>query len=187
MLSFERIIPKAAQQADDKPVLAAPFPLPEILCKGLAAEGLISGYVADARPATLDLTAPIAGWWIDRAKGLWFLRNAGSKSLILLSGNENNEVGGRMLLEARLKGVQRILFVGPDGSLTREINVENALLRQLGAAPVANPVNLLSYDDAFNEMYALVGDRLRLPHAAFAPERVLIITDSLQPGGAQRQ
>src|SRR5687768_2492311 len=98
MLSFERIIPRAAQEAQDQPVLAAPFPLPEILCKGLAAEGLISGYVADARPSTPDFTAPIAGWWIDRAKGLWFLRSAGSKSLILLCGEETNEIGGRMLL-----------------------------------------------------------------------------------------
>jgi glycosyltransferase involved in cell wall biosynthesis len=187
MLSFDQIIPRAAQAAQDKPILAAPFPLPEILCKGLAADGLISGYVADVRPAATDKDSFVAGWWIDRAKGIWFLRNAGSRSLILLSGNLGDEVGGRMLLEARLKGVQRILFIAPDGTLTREIDVEDALMKRLMAAPVANPVNLLSYDDVFDEMDALIGDRLRLTRTAFAAERVLIITDSLQPGGAQRQ
>ena len=36
-------------------------------------------------------------------------------------------------------------------------------------------------------MYALVGDRLRLPDHAFDPDLVLIYTPNLDAGGAQRQ
>jgi len=187
MLNFDQIIPLAAKAAKDKPIVAAPYPLPYVLCRALVNDGLISGFVADSRPEPGKRDTDIAGWWTDRQSGIWFLRNAPSRTMILLSGNAENDIGGRMLLEARLKGIQRILFIASDGSIAREVSIQESLMTRLTATPTTNAVNQLSYDDAFDEMYTVIGDRMRLPSSAFADDRILIVADSLQPGGAQRQ
>ena len=186
MLNFDQIIPRAAEAAKDKPILAAPYPLSRMLCRTLVREGVISGYVADTRPDG-DREPAVAGWWTDRRLGNWFLRNARSQTMIMLSGNAENELGGRLLLEARLKGIQRILLIGPDGSVAREIGTQVSLLERLAATATKNAINELSYDSAFDAMYDAIGDRMRLPPAAFCSDRILIVADSLQPGGAQRQ
>jgi glycosyltransferase involved in cell wall biosynthesis len=141
---------------------------------------VIGGYVAEVAPERQDPL--VAGWWVDRAASLWFLRRGPSRTILLLSVESDTALGGRMLLEARLKGFERILLVAPDGSISREIGVSSALSSQLGSA-----TNVPSYEDAFEEMYTLVGDRLRLADRAFDQERVLIYVGSLSAGGAERQ
>ena len=92
-----------------------------------------------------------------------------------------------MLLEARLKGICRICYVGSDGSIAGQIDVLTALLDRLDAAPLSNAIHRLSYDELFADIYTQVGDRFRLSSPAFAPDRILIICGSLQAGGAERQ
>lgn len=187
MLNFEQIIPLAARTAADKPIIAAPYALPEGICRSLAGAGLIGGYIAEDRPNTPPQDRFVAGWWTDRSRGNWFIRPSGARTMILLSGSPESDLGGRMLLEARLKGIQRILLIGGDGSISKEINVEGTLLERLSATPADNPLHRLSYEDLFEDMYALVGDRLRLPTSAFASDRVLLLIGSLEAGGAERQ
>jgi glycosyltransferase involved in cell wall biosynthesis len=187
MLNFHQIIAAAAQATGDKPLVAAPYPLPEGICHSFATAGLIGGYIIDERPNIHQLDPLVAGWWIDRSRGEWFIRRSAAKTMILLSGRPENEVGGRMLLEARLKGIQRILLVGENGSISKEISINAELLNLLDAAPVANPIHHLTYEGMLEDMYALIGDRLRLPPSAFARDRVLLLVGSLEAGGAERQ
>jgi glycosyltransferase involved in cell wall biosynthesis len=187
MLNFAEIILRAAQAAADRPVLAAPYPLSEILCRELTDKGFISGFVANSR-RNLDVQDPlIAGWWLDQAKGIWFLRGRHAQTLILLSGEVGHEIGGSMLLEARLKGIRRILLVSSDGSTTREVDVCGELLERLRCAPLPNPIYRLSYDSMFEDIYELMGDLVRLGPESFAGDRMLILIGSLRPGGAERQ
>src|SRR5262249_57079275 len=48
-------------------------------------------------------------------------------------------------------------------------------------------IGALSYEEAFDELFALMGDRLRLPASDFIADRVLLVAGSLGPGGAERQ
>jgi glycosyltransferase involved in cell wall biosynthesis len=187
MLDFDQIVLRAVRDAVDKPIVAAPYPLSNSLCHRLINDGIISGYVADNSPDP-DTVAPfIRGWWVDRREGIWFIRSSASHTLLLLSARAEDEISGRMLLEAGLKGIRRILFAAEDGSITRDIDVRAAILEKLQPAPVRNPIYRMSYEDMFEDMYALVGDRLRLPSSAFGSERILLITGSLDAGGAERQ
>jgi glycosyltransferase involved in cell wall biosynthesis len=181
------MIAAAARAAGDRPILAAPYPLSAIVCRKLAADGLIAGYVAEHAPDPPEPDPLIAGWWTDRTSGIWFLRPAASPTLLLLSAAADHELDGGLLLEASLKGVRRVLYVGADGSVVKEIDVVTALMRLLSSAAVANPVHQLNYDEMFAEIYTLIGDRLRLPPAAFVPGRILILIGSLGGGGAERQ
>ncbi len=187
MLNFNSMIRLAAQAAGDQPIVAAPYALPERLCRDLVGLGIISAYIANGPPDQDFRNSCIAGWWIDRASGAWFIRGAFHQTVIFLSAAPENEVGEAMLLEARLKGIRRLLFVGEDGSLAREIDVAAAPAGLLQSVAIANHVHKINYDDVFREIYTLVGERLRLPAADFVPDRMLIITGSLDVGGAERQ
>jgi glycosyltransferase involved in cell wall biosynthesis len=187
MLNFHQMISLAAQAVGDRPVVAAAYPIPKVICEGLATERMISGYVADTHPTPNSRESFIAGWWVDRREGVWFIRNSGAKTMILLSASPETELCGRMLLEARLKGIRRILYVGPDGSIVGQIDVVTALLDRLNAAPLSNPIHRSGYDELFADIYAHLGDRFRLSSSAFAPDRVLIMSGNLQAGGAERQ
>src|SRR5262245_2534792 len=107
MLNFDQIILLAAKALGDRPILAAPFPIPKVICHDLATKGIISGYIADAPPPTNSREPFIAGWWVDRRVDRCFILNSGAKTIMLLSGPET-EICGSMLLEARLKGIRRI-------------------------------------------------------------------------------
>ena len=183
MLNFDRIIPAAAKAAGDQPILAAPYPLPSVLCRDLSSNGTISGYIAETSKNLTDGDPLIAGWWIDRGEGIWFLRRRTSRTIILLGYQRDSDISGRMLLEARLKGCKRILLIGPDGSIEREIDAAAELLQRVGE----KSLHSATYEDAFEEMYELLGDRLRLPERTFDSERVVIVSGSLQAGGAERQ
>jgi glycosyltransferase involved in cell wall biosynthesis len=184
MLDFDRLISMAAKVAGDKPIAAAPYALPSVICRGLLFDGLISGYVADSSRDAVNKDPLIAGWWIDRSEGVWFLRRGLSRSIIFLSIQSDDEISGRMLLEARLKGFERVLVIAPDGSIAREINIASFLRSRLQSFPTKGGS---SYENAFDEMFTLLGNRLHFPERDFDPKRVLIYTGSLQAGGAERQ
>ena len=187
MLNLERMITSAAEAAGDKPIVAAPYPLPKVLCDDLISRGVISGYVADTTNNLAARDPHIAGWWVDHATGIWFLRRRKAHSIILLSVVSHGNVSGRMLLQARLKGWKHLLLVDPDGLIVRKINTASGLLRRLRSPAVGKDLYSTSYESAFEEMYSLVGDKLRLPDADFDPERVLIVAGTLRAGGAERQ
>src|SRR4051812_9487242 len=181
------MISEAACSAGDRPILAAPYPLSPVVCGTLAARGLIAGYIAERAPDTQEPKPLIAGWWTDRVAGLLFLRQAASPTMLMLSAAAHHQLSGGLLLEARLKGVRRILFIAGDGSIVKQIDVVSALVRMLQSVSLANPVHRATYDDLFADIYTLLGDRMRLPLDDFVPGRVLILIGSLGGGGAERQ
>src|SRR3954453_3475218 len=181
------MISAAACSAGDRPILAAPYPLSPVVCGALAAQGLIAGYIAERVPDTREPEPLIAGWWTDRTAGLLFLRQAASPTMLMLSAAAHHQLSGGLLLEARLKGVRRILFIAGDGSVVKEIDVVAALVRMLQSVSLANPVHQATYDDLFADIYALLGDRMRLPADDFVPGRILILIGNLGGGGAERQ
>jgi glycosyltransferase involved in cell wall biosynthesis len=187
MLNFDRIVLLAAKIAGDRPILAAPYPLPSVVCRNLATEGLISGYLSDSHHGVEKRDPFVAGWWVNSGDGVWFLRRGKSHTILLLSARDEAEISGRMLLEARLKGYERILLVSSDGSVLQSIDVNSILLSRLCSSSAPSALGPSKYEQAFEEMYGLLGDRLRLPQRAFRPECVLIYTGSLQAGGAERQ
>ena len=146
-------------------------------------QGLIAGYIAERAPDTQEPEPLIAGWWTDRAAGLMFLRQATSPTMLILSAAAHHQLSGGLLLEARLKGVRRILFVAADGSIVKQVDVVSALVRMLQSVSIADPVHRATYDDLFADIYTLIGDRMRLPSADFVPGRVLILIGSLGGGG----
>src|SRR3954447_16632698 len=129
MFNFDPMISAAARVAGDRPILAAPFPLSPVVCGALAAQGLIAGYIAESAPDTQEPEPLIAGWWINRVAGRMFLRQAASPTMLMLSAAAHHQLSGGLLLEARLKGVRRILFVTADGSIVKQVDVVSALLR----------------------------------------------------------
>ncbi|HZT87352.1 MAG TPA: glycosyltransferase [Stellaceae bacterium] len=187
MLNFRAMISAAALAAGDKPILAALYPLSPVLCSGLATEGIISGYVAEGNPPPREPNSTAAGWWMDRSAGSWFLRQASSPTMLLLGASPDYQIVGGLLLEARIKGVRRILYVAPDGSITREVDVAAALLQLLRLIDVEKPLSTPSHKLLYNDIYERLTERLRLPPAAFIPGRVLILIGNLAGGGAERQ
>src|SRR5947208_13029861 len=152
MINFQEIIMRAARNTGDKPILAAPYPLSNSLCRRVTDEGVVSGYVAENSPGP-DMGDPfIRGWWVDRREGIWFIRSCASHTLLLLSARADDDISGRMLLEAGFKGIRRILFVAEDGSITREIDVRASILEKLQAATARNLIYRLSYDDMFEDI-----------------------------------
>jgi glycosyltransferase involved in cell wall biosynthesis len=107
--------------------------------------------------------------------------------VILLGADADRELNASLLAEARRKGVQRILIVGNDGSVRREVDV-GAFAGRSRPAEARSPVDSgLSYEAAFEEIFAALRSRLRLPADSFVPNRVLHVVGSLGPGGAERQ
>ncbi|GEM_PF-1462505 len=187
MIEFEQVITAAAAAAGERPVVAAPYPLSEVVCRELARKGVIAGYIAERPPDPPEPDPLIAGWWIDRAAGLWFLRPAVTATLLMLSAGPGHDLDGVLLLEARLKGVRRILYVDAVGTIVREVEVVAALLRLLRPAPLETSIRRVGYDGLFAEIYELLSDGARLPSASFVPGRILLLIGSLGGGGAERQ
>jgi glycosyltransferase involved in cell wall biosynthesis len=188
LLNFDHIIRSIAKTTGEGAIVAAPYPLPDVTCRQLVSEGLIAGYVLVGRPAQDIYDPAIAGWWVDRAAGIWFIRRLPGRSvLILLSAGPGIPIGGALLLEARLKGIRRIICAGGDGSIVSDVDVEATLGARLNEEHLARPFHTLGYDDFFRDLYDLVGDRLRLPYHAHVSDRMLIVTGNLQAGGAERQ
>jgi glycosyltransferase involved in cell wall biosynthesis len=178
-----RTILAGTERAGEKAIVAAPYAIPERLWHQLAAQGLLAGYLAEAVPSLEHCDPLVAGWWINRAEGQWFLRTPRCNVLILLSAVDETALGGAMLLEARLKDIRRIICVNGAGIVTADVDVTSRLMRLLNATRA----KLETFECAFEEMGALLGDRLRLPPSDFNEKRVLLISGSLGTGGSERQ
>src|SRR5256885_9320323 len=146
MLNFAQLISRAATSAGDKPVLAAPYPLSKIICRELVSAGVIGGYVANERPGAGKFDLAISGWWIDRHKGSWFIRDTSAETIILLGGTSYSDVSTRMLLEARLKGLRRVLLLPGDGPRPRDLHVCRALPARVGSGTGTNPSHVVRDD-----------------------------------------
>lgn len=188
MLDFEAILRRAVRETGPAPLaVATPFDIPERVLRDLAAEGLLHGYIADAAPDRKLRDPLLAGWWVDRRAGSWFIQRSAPDTLVLLGAGPGHLVGGRMLLEARLKGVRRIVLIGDTGAILRDVDTETALIETLDRISDDQRIGATGYEAAFEELYAAAGDRLRLTADKFASDRVVLMIGSLGPGGAERQ
>ena len=102
---------------------------------------MIAGYIAERAPKAQEPEPLIAGWWTNRAAGQMFLRQATSPTMLILSAAAHHQLSGGLLLEARLKGVRRILFVAADGSIVKQVDVASALVRMLQSVSLADPMH----------------------------------------------
>jgi glycosyltransferase involved in cell wall biosynthesis len=198
MLDLDRMIQAGLAGAGaSAALLAAPFDLAEHRCRILVEAGQIAGYVADRAPTTDDVA--VVGWWMNRREKRWIIRESVARTIIFL-GSER-QVGEEMLAAARRSGVTTILLVAPDASGIRKLRLDVGpwrswpveIVRHLLGRPAgqrASPAgqgNDLSFESAFDDLYRLVDDRWRIPPSEIVPGRVLILTGSLGPGGAERQ
>jgi glycosyltransferase involved in cell wall biosynthesis len=187
VFDFEVMLRRSLQVVGQNDVaVAMPYDLPDRVCRDLIAEGLARSIVADhAAAATLDDTC--AGWWVDRPSGRLHLRLRRAKNLLIAGVHGDRRLHPGLLLEARLKGVQRIVSTDAAGNLIEDMDPASALHDCLDAMYTAPRVSDVSYEAAFDALYRLIGDRLRLPRRAFSPVRVALCLGSLGPGGAERQ
>src|SRR5262249_37504630 len=202
MLDLERMVRAGAAGAGGSPViLAAPYDLSETFCRTLAATGLIKGYVATEVPSAAGRDVPIAGWWTNRRGRRWVIQKGVAATIIFLGAS--GQVGGHMLLAAQRAGIRTILLVDRHENPVRKLHVRSTLarrsaaaiarklvrvgMRRRGAAEASTRCHDVSYENAFNDLYHLVRDRLRLSEAELIGRRVLIVSGSLGPGGAERQ
>ncbi len=188
MLDLEATIRRAVREAATTPVtVAAPFDAPEQVLRDLASRGIIQGYVADGGTERGPQDPLVAGWWVDRREGVWCLKRLGPSTVILLGADASHSVSGRMLLEARLKGVRRIVLVGLFGNVIRALDTEAELLKALDRSRIGPQLGETGYEDMFHDIQAFVGDWLRLPAESFVQNRALLVVGGLGPGGAERQ
>ncbi len=188
MLDLEGIIRRAVREtAAGAVAVAAPFDVPEQILRDLVSRGVIQGYVADRGSEGAPLDPQIAGWWLDRRQAIWCLKRRGPPTIIVLAADANHSVSGRMLLEARLNGVRRIVLAGYFGNVLRVLDTEAELLKALDRSRSGPQLGETDYEDMFHDIQALVGDWLRLPRESFVQDRALLVVGSLGPGGAERQ
>lgn len=185
MLDFETMLRRALTAARATPVtLAMPFDLPQQVCGDFRQDGGVRALVADSvEQASLD--AHCAGWWVDRERGQLNLRNRMTDTLLVVGVDPQRRIGARLLLEARLKGVSRVIAADRSGEIIEDLAVEQALLDRIDGGETR--VWMPGFDQAFARMYELVGDRLRLGPDSFARDRLVLALGSLGPGGAERQ
>ncbi len=189
MLDIESLVRRAVREAAaaHSVTIAAPFDAPEQLLRDMVARGLIGAYLADGGGDMAVRDSAVAGWWTDRRGGSWCLKRSGPPTVILLGADAQHSVSGRMLLEARLAGVRRIVLAGSLGNVLQVIDAEAELLKALDRARVGPQIGASDFEDLFHDLRSLVGDWLRLPAEAFVRDRALMVVGSLGPGGAERQ
>lgn len=189
MLDIESLVRRAVREAGaGHPVtVAVPFDAPEQVLRDMTARGIIGAYLADGGSDGAVRDPLVAGWWSDRRGGDWCLKRSGPPTVILLGADARHSVSGRMLLEARLKGVKRLVLVGSAGNVLRAVDAEAELLKALDRARVGPQFGDTDFDDLFHDLQAWVGDWLRLPPGAFVRDRAALVVGSLGPGGAERQ
>jgi glycosyltransferase involved in cell wall biosynthesis len=168
-------------------IIGAAYELADQFCKDAIGVGVGCAYIAERQPVMGEDEGLIAGWWIDRSRGEWIIRRGRGHTLVLLGARRQEMLHGRALLEARIKGLRRILLIDVDGSVIEDIDVADALIKTLDAAPPSTPFGELTYAAAYRDMFDVIGEHLKQPASAFDPDHVLLLTGSLQPGGAERQ
>ncbi|MGI3904001.1 MAG: glycosyltransferase [Janthinobacterium lividum] len=189
MLDIESLVRRAVREASAgrSVTIALPFDAPEQVLRDMVARGLIGAYVADGGGDQAVRDPVVAGWWTDRRNGSWCLKRSGPSTLILLGADAHHSVSGRMLLEARLAGVRRIVLAGSLGNVLQVVDAEAELLKALDRARVGPQIGASDFEDLFHDMRSWLGDWLRLPGEAFVRNRALMMVGSLGPGGAERQ
>ena len=93
----------------------------------------------------------------------------------------------RLLLEARRKGVRRLLLVDVDGPILREIDLSGSYACPMRLDQMSRRFGDLCYENVFDEIFGRIGNKLQLPAESFEPSRVLLLIGSLGPGGSERQ
>ena len=189
MLDIESLVRRAVREvaAGHAVTIAAPFDASEQVLRDMAARGLIGAYLADGGGDAAVGDPVVAGWWTDRRGGSWCLKRSGPPTVILLGADAQHSVSGRMLLEARLAGVRRIVLAGSLGNILQSVEVEVELLKALDRARVGPQIGESDFEDLFHDMQDWLGDWLRLPGEAFVRDRAMMVVGSLGPGGAERQ
>ena len=187
MFDYETTLRRALRNVTDERVaLALPYDVPQRICHDLVSRRLVYAVVADSiESAVLDSSC--AGWWVDRERGHMHLRRCAAPTVLIAGVDHSRRVGARLLLEARLKGVRRVVTTDRAGDVLEDLHVETALLEQIESSNAASRLTGPTYEQAFDEMYELVGDKLRVPLRSFIPNRLAMYLGSLGPGGAERQ
>lgn len=187
MFDFDRMLRSLLHRTGDPgTAISTPFDLPDRVCRDLIAEGLACGVVKDS-VADAALDDRCVGWWIDRASGRMHLRLNKASTVLIAGVPPDRRVTPSLLLEARLKGVRRVVTADAAGDVIEDLDVTDALCERLeridGGTRACGP----SYDDAFEMLYRLIGDRLRMPAQSFVGSRAALCLGTLGPGGAERQ
>ena len=185
-MDYETTLRRALQHVNgDRVALAMPYDLPQRVCHDLITHELVQALVADSVD-TARLDSSCAGWWIDRERDQIHLRQGVGCTVLIAGVDHSRRVGPRLLLEARLKGVRRVVTTNRDGDLLEDLQVDSALIERLDIA-AASQLTGPTFEQALEEMYQLVGDQVRLAPADFTTNRVAMFVGSLGPGGAERQ
>ena len=189
MIELAKLIRAAIKcAANDRVVVAAPYDLGDIQCLDIAANGFPFRYIANSAPDPDDCNPLVAGWWVDRSQGLWFIRpSAASSTVVLLGAATHQRIGADLLLEARRKGVRRLLLADVDGAVLHEIDLSGSYACPMRPNQMSRRFGDLCYENVFDEIFGRIGNKLQLPAESFEPSRVLLLIGSLGPGGSERQ
>jgi glycosyltransferase involved in cell wall biosynthesis len=187
MLDFDGMLRRAlAQAAGRRIALATPYDLPERIARDLMHDTPLACLVFNhAEEAPLEDIC--AGWWVDRGRGRIFLRRGAADTLLIAGVDPRQTVGPHLLLEARLKGISRIITCDWLGSTIENVEVVEALENRLGESGEVSRVGDLAFSEAFELIYNRMGDTLRLRSSDFDLAKAVICIGSLGPGGAERQ
>ncbi len=173
----------------EKVVVAAPYDLGDIYvsrhCRQRRSLRIYCELGAGSRRTCNPL---VAGWWVDRSEGLWFIRpSAASSTVVLLGARTHQRIGADLLLEARRKSVRRLLLVDVDGLILREIDLSGSYANPIMRDQTSRRFGDLCYENVFDEIFGRIGNKLKLPVESFESSRVLLLIGSLGPGGSERQ
>jgi hypothetical protein len=127
-MNYESTLQRALQNVNgDRVALAMPYDLPQRVCHDLIERELVQALVADSVECA-QLDASCAGWWIDRERDQIHLRQGVGPTVLIAGVEDSRRVGPRLLLEARLKGVRRLVTTNRDGNLLEDLQVDAALI-----------------------------------------------------------
>lgn len=186
MFDLRGIIEKATQgQGFTRPLLAAPFDLSQHIIDQYVEKGLISGAVLDHAPKVPIASTGVGGWWIDREDGRWFLSRDAWSDMLILGCRPDYRVSSPMLLEARMKGVQRIGYVDINGRVFFALHTTEELLSRLDAARVDGME--MTFKVGYRALIEAFGDEFKLRVDELHPKKVAMLIGGLGPGGAERQ
>ena len=199
MLDVKNLVERGIEAVGEGSVLlAAPFHVPEVLIQEHLRSGRISGVVAQRKPSDIMPDLPVRGEWLDADHTRLKLRlHPGATLLFLGTGHQ---IGGRILLEAVIKGVRRIVHIGSGAEFESRGTVEwlrsqagaimfRRLLQSRALAPLGERslrVAGVSFEDGYRELLERASF-LRMRPDAFDPGYGILVSGSLGPGGAERQ
>jgi len=175
-----------AQTAGRRVALATPYDLPERIARDLMQDTSLACLVFN-HSEEAPLEDICGGWWVDRGRGRIFLRRGTADTLLIAGVDPRQTVGPHLLLEARLKGITRILTCDWLGGIVEDVDVVEALEGRLETAGESARVGDLAFAEAYELIHQRMGDSLRLRPSEFDRGKAVICIGSLGPGGAERQ